>query len=121
MRSFYFDKENGTTKLNELHDIEEVTGKMELEQALWIRIMTNQGEWIFDLDFGHPWLKLFREKATARNHRSELIKTIYKEDRVKEILEINVDASDKSNRKLKIFFRALTTEGLIESSGEVEF
>lgn len=121
MRSFYFDKENGTTKLNELHDIEEVTGKMELEQALWIRIMTNQGEWIFDLDFGHPWLKLFREKATVRKHRSELIKTIYKEDRVKEILEINVDTSGKQNRKLKIFFKALTTEGLIESSGEVEF
>jgi|AntRauTorckE6833_2_1112554.scaffolds.fasta_scaffold04291_3 hypothetical protein len=121
MRSFYFDKDEGTTKLDELHDIEEVTGKMELEQALWIRLMTNQGEWIFDLDFGHPWLKLFREKATARDHRAELIKTIYKENRVKEILEINVDTSGRKKRKLEIFFKVLTTEGLIEYAGEVEF
>lgn len=121
MRSFYFDKEDGSTKFDELHDIEEVTGKMELEQALWIRIMTNQGEWVFDLDFGHPWLKLFRKKATAQEHKSELIKTIYKEDRIKEILEINIDISDRQKRKLKINFKALTTEGLIESSGEVEF
>ena len=105
MRSFYFDKDEGTTKLDELHDIEEVTGKMELEQALWIRLMTNQGEWIFDLDFGHPWLKLFREKATARDHRAELIKTIYKENRVKEILEINVILPAEKRESLKYFLK----------------
>jgi len=121
MKSFYLDQETGDTNLDELHNIEEITGKMELEQALWMRLKTNRGEWVFDTKFGYPWLELFRKKATRNEYKTALIETVYQEDRVQEIITAEVRGIDRENRKLKMYFEAKTTEGLIKSSGEVEF
>lgn len=119
MKSFYFDQELGDVKFNELHDVEEITGKMELEQALWLRLKTNQGEWMFDVNFGVPWMELFSKKASPKEFRTEIRKTIYQEERVINVIDISVDF-DIDNRKLSVYFEAETTEGLIKSNGEVE-
>lgn len=119
MKSFYLDKDNGDTKLNELHNIREVDGKLELEQAIWMRLKTNRGEWAFDTDFGYPWLELFRSNAQPREFKVALIETMQQEERVIEVLETDIKEIDRGGRKLILYFKALTTEGLIESSGEV--
>lgn len=120
MKSFYLGQETGDTNLDELHNIEEINGKMELEQALWMRLKTNRGEWAFDTEFGYPWLELFRKKATREEYKAALIETVHQEDRVQEIITAEIQEIDRKNRKLKMYFKARTTEGLIESSGEVE-
>ena len=121
MKSFYFNHESGDTQLNELNNIEEVTGKMELEQSLWMRIKTNRGEWMFDKNFGYPWLELFRKKAESEEFKEALIETVNQEERVQEVVTAEVELIDRENRKLYLHFKAKTTEGLIESSGEVGF
>lgn len=119
MKSFYFNKVAGDTELDELHDIQEVSGKKELEQALWMRLMTNKGEWVFDTSFGVSWMELFSNKASPREFRTEIRKAIYEEKRVKSVVDIDVEFDNKI-RKLTVYFEVETTEGLITSSGEVE-
>lgn len=120
MKSFYLNQDNGDTQLNELHNIEEITGKEELEQAIWMRLKTNRGEWPFNTNFGYPWLELFRKNATKEEYKAALIETVHQEDRVQEIITAEIQGMNTKNRKLNFFLKARTTEGLIESSGEVE-
>ena len=120
MKSFYLNQENGDTKLNELHDIEEITGKEELEQAIWMRLKTNRGEWPFDTNYGYPWLELFRKKAPKDEFKTALIETVYQEERIREIIRAEIKVLDRDKRKLNIYFEVVTTEGLIKSTGEVQ-
>jgi phage baseplate assembly protein W len=119
MKSLYFNIVSGDTELDELHNIKEITGKEELEQAIWMRLQTNRGEWIFDLEFGVPWMDLFESRASAEEFQAAIEEELNKEDRVIEVINVAIE-QDIENRKLDLGYELETTEGLIESSGEVE-
>lgn len=120
MKSYSFNLETKDTEFDELHNIKEISGKKELEQALWMRLMTNKGEWIFDLDFGYPWLELLRESSPLLKFKEALITTLLQEDRVLEVLKAEIKDLDIEKRNLYLYFEVKSTKGLIKSGKEVK-
>lgn len=87
-----------------------VEGPDEEAQAVWLAISTNKGEWFLDTLHGLAYKYVQTKNPNEVQIKAEVMGTIYQDDRVAEVVEVNLEF-DRQKRSLKIIFRAKMKSG----------
>jgi len=119
MKSLYLNSDNGDIEFNELGELKMVDNIKEIGQRNEIGLSINQGEWIFDMLLGLPWIEMLSDKDTSQQDIKNLVKEeLLKDDDIAEVTEIEADFTGE-DRTLYIKFNAKLIDGE-ELEGEVE-
>jgi len=93
--------QNGDLVINDLHEIEKVTGIAQTKQDLEHRLLCVKGSDPFHPDFGADWLKIKRTTFNRVLIEHEIRKALKSHDSVKSIDSVNICAPD-SERNITI-------------------
>lgn len=119
MKSLYINND-GDIEFDELNKFKVISGNSEVAQRNKIAISINQGEWIFDILLGIPWVEMMSDKTTTMADYEREIKQILESDEaIKKVEKINTEYTS-GTRHLKIDFIAKLVDGTrIEEEVEV--
>lgn len=109
MKSLYINS-FGDLEFDGLNNLRMVEGTSEVRQRLWIAIMTNQGEWFLNSDFGVPWLELLGDKNNEEDIKQAILAELQKDDAVEEVANIQLNF-DSQTRALTINFAGVFADG----------
>lgn len=108
-----FKFQNGDLVINDLHEIETVTGVEQTKQDLEHRLMCVKGSDSFHPDYGTDWLKIKRTTFNKVLIEHEIRKALKTHNNIKSIDNVEISGPD-SERKINIIvYLTLTTEETI--------
>jgi len=112
-------KNNGDLEFDSRMDLEMVDEIDEVKQRIKIKMNTNEGEWMFNLLFGIPWIERLSNSEPPEVLVGEVREVLENDDAVDEIVEINYDF-DKANRGIEINFIAMIDGERFDESVVIE-
>lgn len=96
------------------------TGLEAIRQHLAIKLQIAKGEWFLNQEVGVPYFEKIFQKPANFEVVSSVFKTeILETPGVTELLSFEMDF-DANTRELSISFKALTEEGILDFSTEIE-
>lgn len=110
MKSLYINN-NGDIEFDGLNKLKMVEGKDEVIQRNVIGLGINEGEWVFDLLLGLPWIEMMSDKnTTAEDIEREVKDELEADEDIQEVEEI-MSEYDNDKRNLIIKFKARLVNG----------
>jgi phage baseplate assembly protein W len=107
-------------EFNVQKSLKTVADNASIEQRLWIRLNTNKGEDMFDINLGVPWFELLDNQATPEQIAAAVRTELQNDEYVGQVVYVNVGAFDKSIRSLSLSFQVILTNGTkLKSEGVV--
>ncbi|TDX48331.1 hypothetical protein [Orenia marismortui] len=104
---------SGDLELDQFKSLEMVEGPAEIKQQIRLTLLTNRGEWFLNLNFGTPWLDLFRREISEEEFKQETVTMLNDIVGVDQVEKFDISL-DTQTRKAKV-----TLVILIESGEEI--
>ncbi|MCY9807021.1 hypothetical protein OXT66_05580 [Lentilactobacillus senioris] len=108
--------ENGNPNLSNGKDY--VTGVDELRQSLEMRLLSQVGWAIDDVDFGVEWLDFFGEFQDADLAANKIAEALEEDDRVAVVTDVTVDPDYKTRKAMIKVTMQLADADLIADNGD---
>lgn len=109
MKSLYLNRA-GDLEFDGLNNLKMVEGNSEVRQRLWIAILTNQGEWFLNSNFGVPWMELLGDKNDEEDIKQAILVELKQDAAVKEVDDLALKY-DNQTRALTIIFAGKLVDG----------
>ena len=107
---FNFKLVDGDIVLDGQNDIALITGDDEIVQTIRENLSTNKGEWILNTDVGFDRFSILGQKYNQDNAIDLLRETIFQDDRIDTIENLDLDFERKS-RTLTVKFEIIKKTG----------
>lgn len=118
MKSVYLD-ENGDVEFDVNGNLKLINGVEEILQRNKIALSINEGEWIFNINLGIPWVKFMQDKnRDFEDYERELKLELDKDKDIDQIDDVT-SSYDREKRLLKLKFSGTLVNG-VRFSEEVE-
>ncbi|KRM93582.1 hypothetical protein FC56_GL000296 [Lentilactobacillus senioris DSM 24302 = JCM 17472] len=108
--------ENGNPNLSNGKDY--VTGVDELRQSLEMRLLSQVGWAVDDVDFGVEWLDFFGEFQDADLAANKIAEALEEDDRVAVVTDVTVDPDYKTRKAMIKVTMQLSDSDLIADNGD---
>lgn len=108
--------ENGNPNLSNGKDY--VTGVDELRQSLEMRLLSQVGWAVDDVDFGVEWLDFFGEFQDADLAANKIAEALEEDDRVAVVTDVTVDPDYKTRKAMIKVTMQLADDDLIDDNGD---
>lgn len=100
---------SGDLELDQFKNLKMIEGAEEIKQQIRNILLTNRGEWFLNLNFGTPWMQLFRNEITKEELEQELI-TIIEDIEGVDTVEVSFEL-DRETRKIDIGLKVYLENG----------
>ncbi|MBU8908496.1 DUF2634 domain-containing protein [Desertibacillus haloalkaliphilus] len=109
MKSLYINPVTKDIEFDGSGNFRMVDGKDELIQQVRLTIKTNLREWFLNPVLGFDYSTVFVKRPNREEIRSALVEAVDQVEGIDRIENIEIDF-DRSKRKLKVFFVAISSE-----------
>ena len=118
MRSLLLNA-SGDIELDQFKNLKMIEGAEEIKQQIRNILLTNRGEWFLNLNFGTPWMQLFRNEITKEDLEQELITIIEDIEGVEKVeVSFKLDREIRKNDiELEVYLENGETFNLAEEVG----
>lgn len=96
--------EYGDLVFDKSGNLEMVSGKDELAQAVKMRILSDKGEWFQNEDFGLGYKEVTNKGKTKKDIEFAVREVVFQEERIVEVVFTRLEI-DRANRSIDIRFK----------------